>query len=135
MIIYGYYFKRIAVQRFRSADGTEMQIVIYCKLHHVMYIPTFAGHKVAVVENIVPNGEAYDPEVFGVAEDAQRLLNSSSKPWYSYIGALMFLGFVLLMSIAVFTSEKDRKDKKQYALNNIYEAQILLIMKMVISLV
>lgn len=126
MLIYGYYFRRLFTERFRTSDGMNINLVISCKLYHVMFIPFVAGEKVAYVE-IEENPEhKYSPESFGLSNDAEKLLEQQSKPWYGYIGLILVALFILMIAIGIYTDKKQKKADFHTSIENLYETQTII---------
>lgn len=123
-MVYGYYYRCIARQYFKDAEGYPMVLEIHCKLNHIMFIPMWPGKKMALVKSEITGGQ-YPPDAYDMEDDAIRLLNSTSPPWYSYIGTVLLLGFIGLFASLIFSSEKEKTSKLERQLDKLYAGQIL----------
>lgn len=116
-MIHGYYTKLIRKKRLEllacphCSSVYDMQLEVYCKVHHIMFVPFVAGKKTASL-GCAKCGTHYNPTAFPpFTQDALAFAKEANRRWYHFTGLALLLLFASTVGTLVYMGSRESKNR------------------------
>lgn len=124
-MIHGYYTKLIRTKKLEllacphCSSVYDMQLEVYCRVHHIMFVPFIAGRKTAGL-GCAKCGNHYNPTAFPLfTQDALAFAKEANRRWYHFTGLALLLVFMAAVGTFVFIGSNENKERMATNLENL----------------